>query len=317
MALDLLLVHGDGAVMRRLRDAFRHAGARVATHASGRDGVTSYARARFDAVLSAPNLLDIDVWRFARMIRSGRFGFPDVPIIVTCEAHERALFEPLIDGDTHLISLEGAADQFVARVVHLIQERPKPSLLLVEDGAPAAEAAVRALEKYFAVEVASNGAAALDMWLSRRHDLVVLDLMLPGLSGADVQSRILSINPQQPIVILTAFDDPQRCESMMLKGSSDFVGKATNLTHFAVHCIRVLQHARFVSAAETALDSRQRLGVMSKRVRAANLRLARGQTQAATQQLQYAIAIGPAGELSDDAWARMLNDFPLDFGSDE
>lgn len=317
MALELLLVHGDGAVRRRLRDAFRYAGARVATHASGKDGVTSYARARFDAVLSAPNLPDIDVWRFARMVRSGRFGFPDVPIIVTCEAHEHALFEPLIDGDTHLISLEGAAEQFVARVVRLIQERPKPSLLLVEDEAPAAEAAVRALEKYFDVDVASDGTASLDMWLSRRHDLVVLDLMLPGLSGAEVQSRILSIHPQQPIIILTAFDDPQRCESMMLKGSSDFVGKATDLTHFATHCSRVLQHARFVSAAETAIDSRQRLGAMSERVRAANLRLARGQTQAATQQLRHAIAISPDGELSDDTWARVLNDFPLDSGSDK
>jgi len=312
MALDLLLVHDDQAVSRRLRDAFHSVGVRVATYGNGKDSVSSYARARFDGVLSAPKLPDIDVWRLARMIRSGRFGFPDVPIIVTCEAHEQPLLKPLIESNTHLIVLDGAGDQFAARVVRLIEDRPRPSLLLVEDEEAAAASAVRALKKYFSVEVASDGSAAIASWLIRRHELVVLDLMLPGMSGDDVQSRILSINPQQPIVVLTAFDDPQRCESMMLKGSADFVGKATNLTEFAIHCLRVLQHARFLSAAETAIDSRQQLSAMSERVRAANLRLARGQTTAATRQLQHAMAIDPNGELSDDTWAKVLSDFPVE-----
>ena len=310
MSCDILVVHKDVAVSRRLREAFRSIQARVAWYASGKEGVRSYKRARFDALITAPQLADIDAWRLVRMIRTGHFGFPGIPIVVVCEPHERALYEPLRDQDTHVVALDGTPAAFAHDIVELIKTRPRHSLLLVEDDPSAAAAAVRALEKYFHVDLAEDGPSALTAWFSRRHELIVLDLMLPGLSGEEVLTWGLAANPHQPILILTALDDPQRCEELMLNGATDFIGKGTNLTEFATHCLRVLQQSKYVDAVQSAIESHDKLDVVSQSVRAADLSLARGQTREATHHLKHALAAGSVDDISDDTWARVLRFIP-------
>ena len=308
MSTDLLLIHPDSAVSRQLRDASRKLGARMACFKTGKDGLASFARARFDAVVCAPRMSDIDVWRLSRMIRSGRFGFAELPIVVACEMRETPLLEPLIENDLLLIPLTGDSESYAANLIRLVLERPKPKVLLVEDDEDAANAALRALEKYFAVEVAIDGPTALDAWRKHRHDLVLLDLMLPGMTGEEVQAEMLREKPTQAIVILTAFDDPQRCETLMLKGATDFIGKATSMSLLAAHCLRVLRQTRYISAAESALEKHDRLDRVCARVRIADLRLAKGQPSEASNQLRHAIALGENGDLSDDTWAQMLKE---------
>jgi CheY-like chemotaxis protein len=54
---------------------------------------------------------------------------------------------------------------------------------------------------------ASDGEEAIEAWERTRPDVIVLDMRMPGLSGLDVARRILAMDPQQPIVICSAYLD--------------------------------------------------------------------------------------------------------------
>ncbi len=64
-------------------------------------------------------------------------------------------------------------------------QRPRSSLLYVEDDADIAALTVEVLEDMYDVEHASDGETALRFALSRRYDVMVVDRRLPGMDGVD------------------------------------------------------------------------------------------------------------------------------------
>ncbi len=102
-------------------------------------------------------------------------------------------------------------------------------ILLVEDERAIAESLRYALEKegYDVVE-ASDGSKALDLARTGSPDLVLLDVMLPGMSGFEV-CRILRQESSVPILILTArADEPDRIAGLDL-GADDYITKPFSL----------------------------------------------------------------------------------------
>jgi DNA-binding response OmpR family regulator len=78
-------------------------------------------------------------------------------------------------------------------------------ILVVEDERKVAEFVARGLrDQRFAVDVASDGQTGWDMASVCDYDLVVLDLMLPGLNGLEILKRIRRRGSQVPVLILTA-----------------------------------------------------------------------------------------------------------------
>ena len=79
-------------------------------------------------------------------------------------------------------------------------------ILIIEDETEIANYLRRGLAyEGFTVEIASDGLAALAMARERMPDVVVLDLMLPGLDGMEVAQR-LRAGSSVPIIMLTARD---------------------------------------------------------------------------------------------------------------
>ena len=105
------------------------------------------------------------------------------------------------------------------------REMTKPSLLVVEDRPDTARLVERILQKRFSVEVAKDGPSGLDLWRKGHHDLVLLDVMLPGMSGYQVLREILRERPTQAVVIMTAYGTMERSEELMLEGAADFIAK--------------------------------------------------------------------------------------------
>ena len=60
-------------------------------------------------------------------------------------------------------------------------------------------------------------------WRARRHELILLDLMLPGMSGADLLPLRLKDRPDQPVIVLTAYDALERHQELMLSGATEFL----------------------------------------------------------------------------------------------
>ena len=99
-------------------------------------------------------------------------------------------------------------------------------MLLVEDEKKLADLIERALKaERYAVDVANDGLAGWEMADTYDYDLVILDLMLPGLSGTEVLRRIRGKNDQVPILILTALDATDEKVRNFEGGADDYLTK--------------------------------------------------------------------------------------------
>lgn len=99
-------------------------------------------------------------------------------------------------------------------------------VLLVEDETVIADAVVRGLSaEGFVVEVAANGIDGL--WLARENefDVIILDIMLPGMNGYEVCRQLRSAGSRVPILMLTAKDGEHDEADALDLGADDFLSK--------------------------------------------------------------------------------------------
>ena len=99
-------------------------------------------------------------------------------------------------------------------------------ILLVEDEEKVSRFVARGLAaERFAVDVALDGQAGLDLATTYHYDLVILDLMLPKLDGSEVLRRIRSQNTHVPVLILTARDAMADKVGNFEAGADDYLTK--------------------------------------------------------------------------------------------
>ena len=126
-----------------------------------------------------------------------------------------------------------------------------PSILVVEDEAHIAEGLQFNLEgEGYEVEVASDGRIASERLAKAGpgYDLVVLDLMLPEMSGYEVVRRMRAAGNFTPVLILTAKDDPEDVVRGLEDGADDYLFKPFRLEELLARVRGVLRRRRWDGA---------------------------------------------------------------------
>jgi two-component system copper resistance phosphate regulon response regulator CusR len=99
-------------------------------------------------------------------------------------------------------------------------------LLLIEDEKKVADVVARGLRaERFAVDVAHDGTAGWEMASSVDYDLVILDLMLPGLNGTEVLRRLRQRKSSAAVLVLTARDTTGDKVENFEAGADDYLTK--------------------------------------------------------------------------------------------
>jgi DNA-binding response OmpR family regulator len=100
------------------------------------------------------------------------------------------------------------------------------NILLVEDEARVADFIRRGLKaEGWAVSVAPDGETALSLLAVERFDVIVLDLLLPGISGQDVCRRLRAKRDLTPVLMLTALDALDDRVAGLRMGADDYLVK--------------------------------------------------------------------------------------------
>ncbi|MET8580301.1 response regulator transcription factor [Streptomyces collinus] len=125
---------------------------------------------------------------------------------------------------------------------------PRPGargrVLVVDDDPTVAEVVAGYLDRAgYAVDRAADGPAALERAAAHRPDLVVLDLMLPGMDGLEVCRRLREHGPV-PVVMLTARGDEEDRVLGLEVGADDYVTKPFSPRELVLRVDSVLRRAR-------------------------------------------------------------------------
>jgi DNA-binding response OmpR family regulator len=128
------------------------------------------------------------------------------------------------------------------------------SILVVDDEPTIGEVVSRYLERAgYEARVAEDGLAALEAVAERPPDLIVLDLMLPGLDGLEVMRRVRAEDRSSAIILLTAKgDESDRIVGLRL-GADDYVVKPFSPAELVARVDAVLRRVDTVGADEPPL----------------------------------------------------------------
>ncbi|MEC3918970.1 response regulator transcription factor [Nocardia sp. CDC160] len=126
-----------------------------------------------------------------------------------------------------------------------------PAVLVVDDEPALAELVALALRyEGWTVETAGDGRAALAKAREVRPDVVVLDLMLPDMTGLEVLERMRRVWPELPVLLLTAKDAVEDRIAGLTAGGDDYVTKPFSIEEVVLR-LRALLRRSGVAAEET------------------------------------------------------------------
>ena len=146
-------------------------------------------------------------------------------------------------------------------------------ILLIEDEVKLASFIKRGLvaERY-AVDVAKDGRSGLELAQTYQYDLILLDLMLPGMDGSDVLRRIRKENSSVPVLIVSARDTVNDKVANMETGADDYLTKPFAFAELLVR-IKALMRRGPVNRASTIRISDLELDRLSQQVKRAGQRI--------------------------------------------
>jgi DNA-binding NtrC family response regulator len=190
---------------------------------------------------------EFDVWTLSALLNSNHFNYRSLSTYLIKEScfHD---YSPALAklNNIALISISevsavvASALSSVNASGALDKTHEKPSLLIVEDDPILAEQTRIILSSLFETDIAPTADMGLRLWDEKRHDLVLLDFMLPDFNGDKLLELIRTINPLQPVIMLTGMNDEKLVEKLIFNGATDYVIKPTSPKLLIAKCRKAL-----------------------------------------------------------------------------
>jgi CheY-like chemotaxis protein len=108
----------------------------------------------------------------------------------------------------------------------------KETVLLVDDEEIVIGVGKQMLERLgFSVLTARNGQEALDVYANKREavDLVLLDMIMPGMEAADTYDKLAAINPAIKVLLSSGYSLDRKARDILDRGCSGFIQKPFNM----------------------------------------------------------------------------------------
>ncbi len=140
-----------------------------------------------------------------------------------------------------------------------------PAILVIDDEERIRDGCQKVLcQEGFEVETADCGELGLKMIEEKFYDVILLDLMMPSLSGFDVLSRVKALHPDSVIIVISGYATVEYSIEAMKKGAFDFMPKPFTPDQLRLLVTKALEYTR---ALKDIADEKSRMRVLIDHLR--------------------------------------------------
>ncbi|MGB5156692.1 ATP-binding response regulator [Desulfobacterium sp. N47] len=146
----------------------------------------------------------------------------------------------------------------------VVQTNYTPGILVVDDEVRIRDACRLVLEDCgYGVCVAATGAEGLELIRDRHFDIILLDLMMPEMSGFDVLAKVKALHPDTVIIVITGYATLEHSLDAMKKGAFDFIPKPFTPEHLRATIAKAIYYTQTL---RDIADTRSRLRTLVNRI---------------------------------------------------
>ncbi len=118
----------------------------------------------------------------------------------------------------------------------------KDKIAVIDDHADSLEILREALSPAYQVETFSDPVSALSKIKAGGFSTVVTDVMMPGLNGVQLMSKLLETSPNLPVILITAFGTLEAAANTIKEGAFDYLSKPLNLNEIRLVVSNAVSH---------------------------------------------------------------------------
>ncbi|HMO80345.1 MAG TPA: response regulator [Pyrinomonadaceae bacterium] len=144
------------------------------------------------------------------------------------------------------ITLNGVSREFAA----FSELDARARLLIVDDSAVVRRAFSRGLSAFYDCDEASDAQEAMDLLRETNYDLVITDIIMPGLSGVELLRKIVSEYPETAVLVVSGVDRPQRALDAIRLGAFDYLIKPCEPEVLQITVERALERSSLIRNAK-------------------------------------------------------------------
>lgn len=138
-------------------------------------------------------------------------------------------------------------------------------LLIIEDSETLRRSLIVGLNHLgFATDDTGDGRVALSMALNNEYDVIILDLMLPGLSGLDILKALRKQHKQTRVLILSAKTETQDRVDGLLQGADDYLTKPFSFEELHARILTIMRRGSLGQSGQTLTVDEYCLNLVDK-----------------------------------------------------
>ena len=168
----------------------------------------------------------------------------------------------------------------------------QPNILIVEDDAAHLEVLIKVFAKEsLKADRAQSGEQALGIAAHKHFDLVITDMVMPGMGGLDLLRTLQTLSPDTEVIMMTAFGTIELAVEAMREGAYDFITKPIKRADILRATTKALE-----KQALLAENRSLRKQLAEQREREANLANTRARQKAAARKRAKKLRIGDTSD---------------------
>ena len=96
-------------------------------------------------------------------------------------------------------------------------------------------------ERDFAVDTAEDGESAVSMMQKAPYDVVLLDVMMPGMDGMECLKKLKAISKISEVIMITALKDQSKMEQAKSQGARAYIVKPFSLNYLESELVKIIE----------------------------------------------------------------------------